>query len=129
MKPAFRRNHDRTRLTIHPCHFLSFSPEERITVAGENENVRAGTMPVRLLVNTDRKAGYMRAHHAFRHLEKNRRVAFASLRPCYGLDVDRIRDKIGFHDTIAVESAAAGKITVFAFEPIGKGIGIIDDEI
>src|SRR5512138_2899252 len=116
MKPSFRRNHDRTRLPIHPRHFLSFRPEERITFAGENENVRAGTVAVRLLVNTDRKAGYMRPRHAFRHLEKNRRIAFASLGPSYRLDVDCIRDKIGLHDAIAVKFAAAGKITVFAFE-------------
>src|SRR5690349_7973898 len=117
MKPSFRRNHDRTRPPIHPRHFLSFRPEERITFAGENEDVRAGTVPMRLFVNTDRKARYVRAHHAFRHLEKNRRVAFAALGPSHRLDVDRIRDKIGFYDAIAVKFAAAGKITVFASEP------------
>src|ERR1044071_7359633 len=129
MKPTFRRYDDRPRLPIDARHLFSFRPEKRVALAGENENMRAGTMPVRLLVNSYRKAGHVRAHHAFRHLEKNRRVPFASFRPGNRLDVDRIRDKISFDDTITVQFAAAREITVLAFESIGECIGIVDDEI
>ena len=89
----------------------------------------AGPVPVRLLVDAYWKARNVRAHHAFRHLEKDRRVALSPFGPGYRLDVDCIGHEISLDDTVAIKLAISGKVTILAFKPIGERVRIVNDKV
>src|SRR5687768_5486556 len=117
MKPTFGRHDNRARLPIHSGHLFAFRPQQGIVFSGENKYMRPWTMTMGLFVNADGKTRNVRTHHAFRHLEEDRRIALAALGPCHRFDIDRVGYEIGFDDPVAVERAFAAKKPLFAFEP------------
>jgi hypothetical protein len=86
-------------------------------------------MPVRFLVKTHRKSRHMRTHHALRHLEENRRVAFASLGPRHRFDSSGIGDKIRFNHPVTIQNSLAAEITLFTGEPVRKRVRVVQHKV
>ena len=71
----------------------------------------------------------MRAHHALRHLEENRRIASAALRPGHRFDIDRVANEISFNHAVTIQNPLTTKITFFSLKPVRKSIRIIQHEV
>ena len=86
-------------------------------------------MPMRFFIKTHWESRNMRTHHALGHLEKNRRVAFASLRPCYRFDIDSVGDKIRLDDPVAVQNTLTAEVALFTLKTVAECIRVVQYEV
>src|SRR5713226_7968942 len=129
MKPAFRRDDDRTGLPVDAHLLLSLGPQKGVPLPGQDKHVSARPVAMGFFIDSYRELGHMRSHRALRQFKEYRFVAFSSLMPRDGFDADHVGNKVRLEDPITVEFSPAAKVTIFAPEAIGEDIGIVHDKI
>src|SRR5919108_2181212 len=129
MIPAFRRDEQASRLPIDAHEFSTRLPHERISFAGDDDDLRSGSMAMRLFVGPRFDSHDVTDHRITGKMNAQATKADASLRMGVELDRREIRNKI--HNPIFELSRpklAAEKIFL-AGEAIAEFYGSIEDEI
>src|SRR5262245_8377242 len=114
VEPPIGRNNDAARLPIDPLHLLAFRPQYRVALAGQDNNVRAGTVPVALLIGAHGEFGDMRAHGVFRQVELHVATALAALAVVVELERVGVGDEVGGQEEAPREFALAAEVALGA---------------
>src|SRR5262249_35304392 len=122
-KPPIGRNNDAARLPINPLHLLAFRPQYRVALAGQDNNVRAGTVPVAFLIGPHREFGDMRAHGVFRQVELHVAPALAALDVVVEPERWGIGLRVGVNEYRPGEAALTAEVALSSrFEAVKKSV-------
>src|SRR5262249_52288480 len=130
MKPIGRRHEQTSRTPIDTDARLPFFPEKRISFAGKNHDVRAGSVAVGLRVGSRRVLLEMGAHGVGGKMQPNSCGALASETAVAQFEVPDIWNEIGFPSSVAGDlPTVAAVIAVFAAKLTQKEKRIVKNKV
>src|SRR5437899_12484143 len=119
MKPVGGRHEQTSRTPVDPDARLSFFPKEGIPFAGENHDVRAGSVPVAARVSPGRILLEVGAHRVGGEMQSNARGALTSEASVPQLKVFDSRIEVGFPNPLGRDlSSLPAIIPVFAAKSV-----------
>src|SRR5438067_5442649 len=96
--PLIRRHNDAAGFPIDSLHRLPIRPENRVALAAQYNDVRAGSVLMPFLVSTDGELRDMRAHGLLGEIELHIRAALATLAVVGKADGVRVRHEARRHE-------------------------------
>ena len=122
-----RRHDQRADMPVEALRLLAFMPHQREALAGQDDDVRARPVAVRLLVGADRELRDV-ARHAARHVEADVAAAGAALLGADQRQVDRVGHEIGGEQE-ALLLRLRREVVRLAVEAVLEVVGRVEDEI
>ena len=126
---AFVGRHDqRPDLPIVAFGFLAFLPHQRIAFAGQDDDMRAGAMRVRLLVGADGKLRDVARHRTLGHIEADVSAPCAAFLRRNQRQVDDVGHEIG-RKQITLGLRLGAEIVRLARKTVLEVVSGVEDEI
>ena len=128
VQPHVRRHDHGADLPLVVARLVALRPHQRIALAGEDDDVGARPVRVRLLVGADRELGDMAVERGLGEVEADVAAAGAALLGGDQRQVDRVRHEVGGEQE-ALGLVLGGEIVRLAVEAALEVVAGAEDEI